>query len=83
MKINKEEFIKAVDRFIEKHNVTVDVAKESLKQLGPQKLGKMGILESDGWRAGYTKKSIEKRVEINRRKEKNRRRVNAANRKNK
>lgn len=46
----------------------------SLK-MGPQFCYRHNLLEGDGWRAGYTKPTIEDRVYKNRKKEKNRRKA--------
>ena len=83
MKIDKAEFIKAIERFIDKHHVTLEEATTSLMNMGPQRLKRLGLLSSVGWRAGYTKQTLEKRAHDRRVKEKNRRRVRALQRKQK
>lgn len=48
--------------------------------LGPKFCFKMGFLNDEGYRPGFTKQTLERRVMKNRQKEKNRRKANRRNR---
>lgn len=53
---------------------------ENIIAFGPKFCYKMNLLNSEGYRPGFTKQTLEKRVMKNRQKEKNRRRANRRNR---
>lgn len=63
MQLDKNLFKKAVDRYIDKYGATEEEAIKVLKGKGPSFLFSVGCLLSSGWRAGYTKQTLEKRTE--------------------
>jgi hypothetical protein len=79
-RIDKDSFKRLVEFMSTNKNVSKEEAENIISGFGPKRLNKHGLLVDDGWRAGYTKQTIEKRKNKNRSKEKNRRKVRAAQR---
>lgn len=70
MKINQEALYRKAGQISENFGISFEIAKERLLNLSPQKLHRSGIVEDEGWRPGYTKKSLEKRKRERRKKRK-------------
>lgn len=72
MKINQEALYRKAEQMSENFGIPFEVAREKLMNLSPKKLHNSGITEEEGWRPGYTKKSLEKRKRERRKKRKRR-----------
>lgn len=79
--IDREQMDKAKKNVSERFNIEESQAEDYLKQHGPKRLMKMGLLEDKfSWRAGFTKPTIESRKAKNRKKNKLARKARRANR---
>lgn len=77
MKINKERLEKVIDFISTAHKISKEEAAKRVQNMGPKQLNKFEVLETGGWRPGFTRETLEKRKQRRRNKEKNRRKVNA------
>ena len=73
--IDKGALDRLVDFMSTNRNISKEEAEERIKKYGPKRLQRHGVLSGVGWREGYTKKSLDKRTDERRKKEKNRRKV--------
>lgn len=60
-RINTRKFEQRVKEIAESQGASEVDVEEFLLNLGPKQLYKMGLLEGEGWKEGYTKKSIKKK----------------------
>lgn len=69
-KIDSKKFEQKVKEISETQETSEVDVEEFLLNLGPKKLYKMGLLEGEGWKEGYTKKSLKKKKAERKRKKK-------------
>ncbi len=70
-KIDLNEFIKLTNSIAKQYNISEEEAEEYALKLGPKKLKALNAFEDpNGWRAGFTKKTIGKRKSENNKKKK-------------
>ena len=69
-KIDTQKFEEKVKEIAEHTGMSEVDVEEKMLHAGPKKLYKMGVLNTEGWRQGSTKKSLEKRKKERRKKKK-------------
>lgn len=80
-KIDLNEFTKLTNQIAKTYNISEEEAEEYAIKLGPKKLKQLNTFEDpNGWRAGYTKKTMGKRKSENRKKNKLARKARKGNR---
>lgn len=80
-KLDLDGFSELTKKIVEQYNITEEEAEEYALKLGPKKLRSLGALEtSSGWRENFTKPTLEKRKQNNRKKNKQARKARKLNR---
>lgn len=70
-KIDIDKYENKVKEIMNNHNISRSQAEDIILKAGPKKLYKAGMLNTEGWKVGFTKPSLEKRKKQRRKKNKN------------
>lgn len=80
-KIDLDEFEKATKAVKEHYNISEEEAEQYIMQWGPKDMKRVGLLDPESsWREGFTKKSLQRRVENRRKKNKQAKKARRKNR---